>query len=83
VIKEWRTGILTPVPKKGDLLNPNKWRPVCLLEVTYKALASIIAARMNPIVQDFGLEEQCGLLNSKGCQDAPMSLKTALLRQQS
>ena len=78
VIKEWRIGTLTPVPKKGDLSNPNKWRPVCLLEVTYKTLASIIAARMNPIVRDFGLEEQCGSLNSKGCQDALMSLKTAL-----
>eukprot|EP00957_Ditylum_brightwellii_P198035 15087766-Ditylum_brightwellii.AAC.1 len=25
-----------PVPKKGDLSNPNKWHPVCLLETTYK-----------------------------------------------
>ena len=33
---------------------------------------------MNPIVQDFGLKEQCGSLNSKGCQDALISLKTAL-----
>mgnify|MGYP003333642019 FL=1 len=78
VFEEWRTGTLTPVPKKGDLSNPNKWRPVCLLEVTYKVLASIIATRMNPIVREFGLEEQCGSLNNKGCQDALMSLKTAL-----
>ena len=41
-------------------------------------LASIIATRMNPIVGDFGLEEQWGSLNSKGCQDALMSLKKAL-----
>ena len=33
---------------------------------------------MNPIVRDFGLKEQCGSLNSKGCQDALISLKTAL-----
>ena len=33
---------------------------------------------MNNIVRDQGLEEQCGSLNSKGCQDALFSLKTAI-----
>eukprot|EP00957_Ditylum_brightwellii_P014679 1106611-Ditylum_brightwellii.AAC.1 len=23
----WKKGILAPVPKKGDLLDPNRWRP--------------------------------------------------------
>eukprot|EP00957_Ditylum_brightwellii_P073316 5572334-Ditylum_brightwellii.AAC.2 len=27
-----KSGTLAPVSKKGDLLNPNKWIPVCLLE---------------------------------------------------
>ena len=70
---EWQYGTLTPVPKKGDLSNPNKW-----LETTYKLLASIIASRMNPIVRDEGLEEQCGSYNTKGTQVALFSLKTAL-----
>eukprot|EP00957_Ditylum_brightwellii_P147848 11258453-Ditylum_brightwellii.AAC.1 len=30
------SGTLSPVPKKGNLSDPNKWRPVCLLETTYK-----------------------------------------------
>eukprot|EP00957_Ditylum_brightwellii_P136089 10378868-Ditylum_brightwellii.AAC.1 len=34
--ESWKSGILAPVPKKGDLSNPNKWRPVCLLETTNK-----------------------------------------------
>eukprot|EP00957_Ditylum_brightwellii_P158540 12067830-Ditylum_brightwellii.AAC.1 len=34
--QSWESGTLTPVPKKGDLSNLNKWRPVCLLETTYK-----------------------------------------------
>eukprot|EP00957_Ditylum_brightwellii_P131768 10048553-Ditylum_brightwellii.AAC.1 len=25
--RSWESGILAPVPKKGDLSNPNKWRP--------------------------------------------------------
>eukprot|EP00957_Ditylum_brightwellii_P034657 2627281-Ditylum_brightwellii.AAC.1 len=25
--ESWKQGILAPVPKTGDLSNPNKWRP--------------------------------------------------------
>ena len=76
--ESWKRGILAPVPKTGDLSNPNKWRPVCLLETTYKVLASIIANRINPVIRDHGLEEQCDSLNSKGCPDANFSLRSAL-----
>eukprot|EP00957_Ditylum_brightwellii_P050212 3807557-Ditylum_brightwellii.AAC.1 len=34
--ESWASGTLSPVPKKGDLSDPNKWRPVCLLKTTYK-----------------------------------------------
>ena len=61
-INKWHIRNLAPVPKKGDLSNPNNWRPVCLLESTYKVLASIIAKRINPIIRDNGIEEQCGFL---------------------
>eukprot|EP00957_Ditylum_brightwellii_P109680 8366159-Ditylum_brightwellii.AAC.1 len=74
----WKKSILAPVPKKGDLSDPNKWRPVCLLETSYKVLASIIACRINSIIRDHGLEPQCGSLNPKGCPDAIFSLVSAL-----
>eukprot|EP00957_Ditylum_brightwellii_P028568 2158468-Ditylum_brightwellii.AAC.1 len=35
-IKAWHKGTLSPVPKPGDLADPNKWRPVCLLKTLYK-----------------------------------------------
>eukprot|EP00957_Ditylum_brightwellii_P175095 13331728-Ditylum_brightwellii.AAC.1 len=75
--KSWESGTLAPVPKKGDLLNPNKWHPVCLLETTYKVLTSMIARRINPVIWDHGLEPQCICLNLKGCQDANFLLWTA------
>eukprot|EP00957_Ditylum_brightwellii_P178520 13598639-Ditylum_brightwellii.AAC.1 len=56
----WKSSTLASVPKKGDLSNPNKWRPVCTLETTYKILASIITRRINPVIRDHGLELQCG-----------------------
>eukprot|EP00957_Ditylum_brightwellii_P055384 4197590-Ditylum_brightwellii.AAC.1 len=63
--ESWRSGALTPVPKKGDLSNPNKWHPFCLLETTYKTLACIFARRINPLIQDHGLELQYDSLNLK------------------
>ena len=26
----WKTGLITPLPKTGDLTNPKNWRPVCI-----------------------------------------------------
>eukprot|EP00957_Ditylum_brightwellii_P062782 4764325-Ditylum_brightwellii.AAC.1 len=74
----WESGTLAPVPQKGDLSNLNKWQPVCLLETTYKVLVIVLAFCINPIMRDNGLEEQCGNLSSKGCQDANFSLRIAL-----
>eukprot|EP00957_Ditylum_brightwellii_P061870 4695148-Ditylum_brightwellii.AAC.1 len=34
--ESWKQGTLVPVPKSGNLSNPNKWRPVCLIETSYK-----------------------------------------------
>eukprot|EP00957_Ditylum_brightwellii_P046625 3537886-Ditylum_brightwellii.AAC.1 len=76
--ESWKQDILAPVPKTGNLSNPNKWRPVCLLETSYKVLASIFARRINPMIRDHKLEAQCGSINSKGCPDANFSLKSAL-----
>eukprot|EP00957_Ditylum_brightwellii_P017779 1338951-Ditylum_brightwellii.AAC.1 len=76
--ESWSSGILSPVPKKGNFSNPNKWQPVCLLETTYEVLASILAQQINLIIQDHGLEAQCSSLNSKGCPDANFLLESAL-----
>lgn len=75
---EWTSGTLCPIYKKGDATDPNNWRPVCLLDATYKVLAAIIAARINHMVRDDGLEEQCGCIKNKSCLDAVFPLKTAL-----
>eukprot|EP00957_Ditylum_brightwellii_P041913 3174639-Ditylum_brightwellii.AAC.1 len=35
-VKAWKTGNLSPGPKPGDLSDPNKWQPVCLLKTLSK-----------------------------------------------
>ena len=54
---EWQFGRLAPIFKKGDPLSPANWRPVCLLDITYKLMATIIAKRMNPLIRRDGLDE--------------------------
>ena len=75
---EWQSGRLAPIFKKGDPLAPGNWRPVCLLDITYKVMSAIIAKRMNPLIRRDGLDEACGCLENKGCMDAVFNLKSAL-----
>jgi len=79
ILEEWRSGTLCPIFKqKGETTDPNNWLPVCLLDVTYKILAAIIAYRMSPHIRDYGMEEQRGCLQHKGCPNAVSPLKTAI-----
>eukprot|EP00957_Ditylum_brightwellii_P108502 8275959-Ditylum_brightwellii.AAC.2 len=78
----WRIGNLSPVLKPGDLSNPNKWQPVCLLETLYKGLASILACRINPLVRDHNFEAQYRSLNSKGCPDAALESLELVWKQE-
>ena len=57
--EEWRFGVLCPIYKlKGEATNQQNWRPICLLDMTYKILAAIITERMNHRIRIDGLEEQ-------------------------
>lgn len=77
--EEWRFGTLCPIFKlKGENTDPKNWRSICLLNVTYIILATIIDERMNPHIRYDGMEEQCGYLKRKSCPDAVFPLKKAI-----
>ena len=52
-----RTAVISLIPKKGDLLNANNWRPISLLNTDYKLLAKVLQIRlskvMNSLVNEF------------------------------
>ena len=64
--------------KKGDRLNANNYRPICLLDVASKVISLIIANRCQSVLQTHGIDEQNGFLNKKGCTNATFALKMAL-----
>ena len=40
--KEWNEGQVVPVPKSGDLYDPNKWRVINLMDIGAKVFSSLI-----------------------------------------
>ena len=76
--KDWHSIILTLIPKSGDLSDPNKWRPISLLPIMSKLLSSIIAKRLDDLLQHQGLPEQSGFMSGRGTADANAALKITL-----
>ena len=74
---EWRIGRLKILPKKGDLSDPNKWRGIMLLNVACKLISSVISRRLQAVLDEHGLEAQCGFTSRRGTNDGSFSLRRA------
>ena len=72
---EWETGILSILPKKGDLSLPGNYRGIMMLEVAYKIVANIILVRLNPTMDSLDHEAQCGFRRFRGCSDGVFTVK--------
>ena len=48
---EWEIGLLSILPKKGDLSNPGNYRGIMMLEVAYTIIANILLTRLKPIIR--------------------------------
>ena len=70
--------LVTVLPKKGGLSDPNKWRGTSLLSAASKLVSSVIATRLGSHFIDVGLDEQCGGVFGKGCIDGTYNVKQAL-----
>ena len=53
---DWLGGLVRFLHKPGgDLLEPGSYRPVCLLNTTYKVLAAIVTDRLYWLCERYGL----------------------------
>ena len=75
---EWHEGRVIPVPKSGDLSDPNKWRGVTLMDMGSKIFSSILCRRLFKIIDKHGVKYQFGSTPGVGCQDGSFTIKTML-----
>lgn len=50
-LDKWYEGQFVPVPEKGDLVDPNKWRGVSLMDIRSKVFSGILCERAFMIVK--------------------------------
>jgi hypothetical protein len=54
----WHKSRCMPIPKKGDLANPNKWCGIMLMKICSKVLSSIMTARPFKLSKKYGTRFQ-------------------------
>ena len=74
----WHTSQCVPVPKSGNLSDPNKWHGVMLMDVSSKIFSSVMNGRAFRLLELHGTKFQFGGTPTFGCQDGLFTLKTLL-----
>ena len=80
--KGWHRSHCVPVPKKGDLSDPNKWREIMLMDICSKVFSSIMTARAFQLLDKHGTRFQFGGTPQLGCRDGLFTLKALLNARQ-
>ena len=85
VPNQWKSGLVTPIFKKGDKHNPANYRPVSLTSICCKVLEHIVAKALlchlesNKIL----IENQNGFRHSRSCETQLLMFVDELLRSMS
>lgn len=74
----WHASQCVPVPKSGNLYDPNKWRGVMLMDVCSKIFSSVMNGCAFRLLELHGTRFQFGGTPTLGCQDGLFTLKTLL-----
>jgi hypothetical protein len=74
----WHESQCVPVPKLGNLSNPNKWCGIMLMDVCSKIFSLVVNGRAFRFLELHGTHFQFGGTSTLGCQDGLFTLKTLL-----
>uniref|UniRef100_A0A8C6NPK6 Reverse transcriptase domain-containing protein n=1 Tax=Nothobranchius furzeri TaxID=105023 RepID=A0A8C6NPK6_NOTFU len=66
VPREWQTGVVVPIFKKGDLRVCSNYRGITLLSLPGKVYSKVLERRVRSIVESQIEEEQCGFCPGRG-----------------
>ncbi|KAK5865690.1 hypothetical protein PBY51_019939 [Eleginops maclovinus] len=78
VPKEWQTGVVVPLFKKGDQRVCANYRGITLLSLPGKLYSKVLERRVRPIVEPQIEEEQCGFRPGLGTTDQLSTLARML-----
>ena len=73
--EDWSKGLITPVFKKGDKLDPANYRAITLLSIPGKVFCRMILNRIQETIDTHLMEEQCGFRSSRGTTDAVFAVR--------
>ena len=78
----WKHGLIRPLPKKGDLLNPKNWRPIVLNSNLSKCLEKALNYQLKSHLEEMGVlsETQHAYRNNKSCLSAWIEIDTHVQR---
>ena len=75
---EWHKGQIVPVPKIGNLFDPNKWRGFTLTNIRANMFRSILCGCALNIIKSCGVKYQFGSTPGVGWQNGRFTRKTLL-----
>ena len=67
---EWQTLFFVMLPKPGQPMDVNNWRPIAILSVIYKVFAKLLCLRLQPILSAQQASEQMGFMPNRSVDDA-------------
>ena len=70
VEERWKHTTFSMIPKTGDPTNPGNWRPLAILNITYKIFTRMVYKRVKPILEAQQSKDQIGFRSSVGVDDA-------------
>lgn len=80
---EWRTALIHPIHKKGLKTDPNNYRGISLLDITYKILSKVLLNRAEPQLDPQIGEYQGGFRKGRSCSEQILNLKNIMAYQKS
>ena len=73
--KDWSKGLISKIPKKGDLGNCDNWRGITLLSIPSKVFWRVHLKRIDCTLDVKLRPEQAGFRKGRGCIDQILSLR--------
>ena len=76
----WKVGLITPLPKSGDLSNPKNWRPVVINPAVSKVLEGVLHLQLQEHMESYGIfsPSQHAYRKCRSCESALVDLDTLI-----